>query len=130
MMNKKNTTSTSKDVQALLGDGLKRRWWQSPTLWIGAVAVAGAVGGYWYWQKQQQANAKPVYITEEVKRGNLSLTVLANGTLQPTRTVNVGSELSGTVRSVLVDVNDTVKKGQVLVELDADKLQARLRGSH
>ncbi|MBF6630606.1 MAG: efflux RND transporter periplasmic adaptor subunit [Comamonas sp.] len=128
-MNKKNTTSTSKDVQALLGDGLKRRWWQSPTLWIGAVAVAGAVGGYWYWQKQQQANAKPVYITEEVKRGNLSLTVLANGTLQPTRTVNVGSELSGTVRSVLVDVNDTVKKGQVLVELDADKLQAQMSRS-
>lgn len=128
-MNKKNTASTSKDVQELLGDGLKRRWWQSPTLWIGAVAVAGAVGGYLYWQQQQQANAKPVYVTEEVKRGNLSLTVLANGTLQPTRTVNVGSELSGTVRSVLVDVNDTVKKGQILVELDADKLQAQMSRS-
>jgi HlyD family secretion protein len=129
MMNKKNTASTSKDVQELLGDGLKRRWWQSPTVWIGAVAIAGAVGGYLYWQQQQVANAKPVYVTEEVKRGNLSLTVLANGTLQPTRTVNVGSELSGTVRSVLVDVNDTVKKGQILVELDADKLQAQLSRS-
>ena len=128
-MNKKNTASTSKDVQELLGDGLKRRWWQSPTVWIGAVAIAGAVGGYVYWQQQQVANAKPVYVTEEVKRGNLSLTVLANGTLQPTRTVNVGSELSGTVRSVLVDVNDTVKKGQILVELDADKLQAQLSRS-
>lgn len=128
-MNKKNTASTSKDVQELLGDGLKRRWWQSPTLWIGAVAVAGAVGGYLYWQQQQKANAQPVYVTEEVKRGNLSLTVLANGTLQPTRTVNIGSELSGTVRSVLVDVNDQVKKGQVLVELDADKLQAQLNRS-
>lgn len=128
-MNKKNTASTSKDVQELLGDGLKRRWWQSPTLWIGAVAVVGAVGGYLYWQQQQTANAKPVYVTEEVKRGNLSLTVLANGTLQPTRTVNIGSELSGTVRSVLVDVNDQVKKGQVLVELDADKLQAQLNRS-
>ena len=128
-MSKKNAASTSKDVQELLGDGLKRRWWQNPTVWIGAVALAGAVGGYLYWQQQQQANAKPVYVTEEVKRGDLSLTVLANGTLQPTRTVNVGSELSGTVRSVLVDVNDTVKKGQVLVELDADKLQAQLSRS-
>ena len=128
-MNKKNDASTSKDVQELLGDGLKRRWWQNPTIWIGAVAVAGAVGGYLYWQEHQKANAKPVYVTEEVKRGNLSLTVLANGTLQPTRTVNVGSELSGTVRSVLVDVNDSVTKGQVLVELDADKLQAQLSRS-
>ena len=128
-MNKKNTASTSKDVQELLGDGLKRRWWQSPTVWIGAVAVAGAIGGYVWWQNHQAANAKPVYVTQEVKRGDLSITVAANGTLQPTRTVNVGSELSGTVRNVLVDVNDVVKKGQVLVELDTDKLQAQLNRS-
>ncbi|MEG0786414.1 MAG: biotin/lipoyl-binding protein, partial [Comamonas sp.] len=128
-MSKKKSESTSKDVQELLGDGLTRRWWQSPTLWIGVVAVAGAAGAYLYWQQQQKANAKPVYVTEAVKRGDLSLTVLANGTLQPTRTVNVGSELSGTVRNVLVDVNDAVKKGQVLVELDTDKLQAQLNRS-
>ena len=65
-------------------------------------------------------------MTEVVKRGDLALTVSANGTLQPTRTVNIGSELSGTVRSVLVDVNDRVKKGQVLVELDTAKLDAQL----
>ncbi len=128
-MSKKKSASTSKDVQELLGDGLTRRWWQSPTLWIAVVAVAGAAGAYLYWQQQQKANAKPVYVTEAVKRGDLSLTVLANGTLQPTRTVNVGSELSGTVRNVLVDVNDAVKKGQVLVELDTDKLQAQLNRS-
>ncbi|MBQ0132218.1 MAG: efflux RND transporter periplasmic adaptor subunit [Comamonas sp.] len=125
-MSKKNSASTSSDVQELLGDGLARRWWQNPTIWIGAVAVAGAVGGYLFWQNQQAANAKPVYVSETVSRGNLSITVAANGTLQPTRTVNVGSELSGTVRRVLVDVNDEVKKGQVLVELDPDKLNAQL----
>ena len=128
-MSKKNTTSSATEVQDLLGDGLARRWWQNPTIWIGALAVAGAVGGYLYWQNQKAANAKPVYVTEEVTRGNLSLTVSANGTLQPTRTVNVGSELSGTVRSVAVDVNDTVTKGQVLVDLDTDKLQAQLNRS-
>lgn len=128
-MSKKNATSTSKDVQELLGDGLTRRWWQSPTVWIATVAVAGAIGAYMYWTQQQKANAKPVYVTEDIKRGDLSLTVLANGTLQPTRTVNVGSELSGTVRNVRVDVNDEVKKGQVLVELDTDKLQAQLNRS-
>lgn len=128
-MSKKTSASTSQDVQELLGDGLSRRWWQNPTVWIGAVAVVGAIGGYLWWQDHQAANAKPVYVSQEVKRGNLSITVAANGTLQPTRTVNVGSELSGTVRKVLVDVNDAVKKGQVLVELDTDKLQSQLNRS-
>jgi HlyD family secretion protein len=40
--------------------------------------------------------------------------------------VTIGSELSGTVRNVLVDVNDKVKKGQVLVELDTAKLDAQV----
>lgn len=128
-MRKKTSASTAQDVHELLGDGLARKWWQNPTIWIGAVAVACAIGGYFLWQNHQAANAKPVYVSQEVKRGNLSITVAANGTLQPTRTVNVGSELSGTVRNVLVDVNDTVKKGQVLVELDTDKLNAQLNRS-
>lgn len=125
-MTKNISTSSSKEVQDLLGDGLARKWWQSPTIWIGGVAVAVAVGGWIWWQADQKAKAKPVYVTEALKKGDLTLTVLANGTLQPTRTVSVGSELSGTVRQVRVDVNDTVKKGQVLVELDTDKLAAQV----
>lgn len=125
-MKKNPPTSSSQEVQDLLGDGLARTWWQSPTLWIGVVAVAGAVGGLLWWQADQKAKAKPVYVTEALKQGDLLLTVLANGTLQPTRTVSVGSELSGTVRKVWVDVNDSVKKGQVLVELDTDKLNAQV----
>jgi HlyD family secretion protein len=85
--------------------------------------VAVVLGtGLVYWQTQKDTSAQPTYVTEVVKKGNLTLTVLANGTLQPTRAVNVGSELSGTVKRVLVDVNDRVKKGQVLVELDTAKL--------
>ncbi|MBV7420053.1 efflux RND transporter periplasmic adaptor subunit [Comamonas sp. CMM03] len=125
-MKKNKTTSSSQEVQDLLGDGLARKWWQSPTVWISAVAVAVAVGGFAWWQADQKAKAKPVYVTEALKKGTLSLTVSANGTLQPTRTVNVGSELSGTVRKVYVDVNDKVKKGQVMVELDTDKLMAQV----
>ena len=62
-------------------------------------------------------------------RGNLTLTVTANGTLQPTRSVNIGSELSGTVKSVLVDVNDRVKRGQMLVELDTSKFTDQVNRS-
>ena len=76
-MKKNNTTSSSQEVQDLLGDGLARSWWQSPTVWIGAVAVAVAVGGFVWWQADQKAKAKPVYVTEALKRGTLSLTALA-----------------------------------------------------
>ena len=118
--------ASSTDLQALLGDGLARRWWQSITLWLGLLAVAAVAGGWWYWQSSQQAQAAPRYVTQEVQRGQVKLTVAANGTLQPTRSVTIGSELSGTVRRVLVDVNDQVKKGQVLVELDTTKLDSQV----
>ncbi len=69
---------------------------------------------------------RPIYVTQAVARGNLTLTVTANGTLQPTRSINIGSELSGTVLKVNVDVNDQIKKGQVLVELDTAKLNDQI----
>jgi HlyD family secretion protein len=118
--------STPADLQTLIGGGPTRRWWQRSTLWLGVAVLLAAGGGLYYWQSQQRAKAAPVYVTEEVRRGNLTLNVSANGTLQPTRAVTIGSELSGTVRNVLVDVNDKVKKGQVLVELDTAKLDAQV----
>lgn len=121
------TTETSaKDLQALLGDGLQPRWWQSITLWLAVLVLAAAAGGWWYWQSRKSAQTAPRYVTQPVQRGHVRLTVAANGTLQPTRSVNIGSELSGTVRRVLVDVNDRVKKGQVLVELDTTKLDSQV----
>jgi len=95
--------------------------WRRPSLWIAVAVVVALAAGATYWRSRQQASAAPVYVTEPVTRGNLSIAVTANGTLQPTRTVNIGSELSGTVTRVNVDVNDRVRKGQVLVELDTAK---------
>lgn len=69
------------------------------------------------------------YETREVLRGSLSVTVSATGNLEPTTEVEVGSELSGTVRSVEADYNDRVRKGQVLARLDTSKLEAELRES-
>ena len=66
------------------------------------------------------------YQTARVQRGNLTVTVTATGTLQPTNQVDVGSELSGIVKSVDVDFNDRVKVGQVLARLDTTKLEAQV----
>jgi len=63
------------------------------------------------------------YLTEEAVKGNLVVTITASGTLQPTRSVDVGSELSGTLMEVLANDNDRVTKGQVLARLDTSKLQ-------
>ncbi len=125
------TASTSakaapSDLSALLGADRPRRWWQRTTVWLGAAALVVVGGGLYAWQSRQSASTAPTYVTEELRRGNLTLTVSANGTLQPTRSVTIGSELSGTVRKVLVDVNDKVKKGQLLVELDTAKLESQV----
>jgi len=66
------------------------------------------------------------YKTQEATQGNLTVIVTATGTLQPTNKVDVGSELSGIVKTVEVDYNDHVKVGQVLVRLDTTRLEAQV----
>lgn len=80
----------------------------------------------WVWELSDQPK-KTQYITEPLARGDITLSVSANGTLQPLRQVNVGSELSGTVQAVRVDVNDRVQRGQVLIELDPSKLNDQVQ---
>ncbi|OCC25042.1 efflux transporter periplasmic adaptor subunit [Croceicoccus estronivorus] len=66
------------------------------------------------------------YITQEVRRGNLAITVSATGNLAPTNQVEVGSELSGTIDQVLVDVNDRVARGQPLAVINTDILDDQI----
>ncbi len=66
------------------------------------------------------------YRTAEAQRGNLTITVTATGTLEPTNQVEVGSELSGIIKTVEVDYNDRVKVGQVLAKLDTERLEPRV----
>jgi HlyD family secretion protein len=114
------------ELAQLLDEPAPRAWYRRPLLWLGVLLLVSVIAGVWYWQQQKSAHAAPAYLTQPVARGNLSLTVTANGTLQPVRTTNIGSELSGTVLKVNVDVNDRVKKGQVLVELDTAKLRDQI----
>ena len=67
-----------------------------------------------------------LYSTVEATRGKLTVTVTATGTIQPVNQVDVGSEISGTIKTVLVDYNDRVEQGQVLAILNTDQLQAKV----
>lgn len=110
-------------LDELLGDGARQRPpWRRPGIWIALFLVLTAGIAFWWWQGQRQAAAAPRYVTQPATRGPLTVTVTANGTLQPTQLVAIGSELSGTVAKVLVDVNDRVKRGQLLAELDTARL--------
>jgi HlyD family secretion protein len=66
------------------------------------------------------------YKTQPARIGTITVTVSATGNLQPTNQVIVGSELSGTIKTVEVDYNDQVKVGQVLARLDTSKLSAQV----
>ncbi|NWG03932.1 MAG: biotin/lipoyl-binding protein, partial [Syntrophaceae bacterium] len=77
------------------------------------------------WKRMENSNSVQ-YKIQEVVHGNLTVIVTATGTLQPTNKVDVGSELSGIIKSVEVDYNDRVKVGQVLAKLDTSKLEAQI----
>lgn len=67
------------------------------------------------------------YATVDAVRGDLTVTVSATGNLKPVNQVDVGSEQSGLITQVLVDVNDRVTRGQVLAMLDTSRLQDTVR---
>ena len=97
-----------------------RRWWVIALLLI----VLVLTGVKWLSRNETQAQA---YQTVLPQRGDITVTVTATGTLQPVNQVDVGSEVSGTIRDVLVDFNDRVKKGDALAVMDTDQLIAQVK---
>lgn len=72
-------------------------------------------------------SSTPRFSTAKVEHGNLVTTVSATGKLAPTNQVTVGSQLSGQVVKVLVDVNDRVTAGQPLAEIDPEQIDDQIR---
>ncbi|MET4897570.1 efflux RND transporter periplasmic adaptor subunit [Sphingomonadaceae bacterium jetA1] len=70
---------------------------------------------------------KAAYATVPVTRGNLTVSVSATGKLAPTSQVTVGSQLSGLVTKVVVDVNDRVTAGQPLALIDPEQIDDQIR---
>ena len=123
---KKPTMPTNNELPDFLKPGLsgssstfsgkaKRRWLLGGGASVAVLLIVLFSGG--------NGDAAGKFQTEDAATGNLLVTISASGTLQPTRSVDVGSELSGTLEAVLVNENDLVAKGQVVARLDPSKLQ-------
>jgi HlyD family secretion protein len=70
--------------------------------------------------------AVPVVSSDAITRGPIVRTVSATGTVQPVTTVEVGTQVSGTIQSLAADFNSIVKKGQILARLDPSLFQSAI----
>ncbi|MDQ6433576.1 efflux RND transporter periplasmic adaptor subunit [Mesorhizobium sp. LHD-90] len=116
--------SSSIDVLDLGGRG-GFRWGRLARRALVALAVLAALSGVAYWWTGP-SRAPVSFTTVPATRDDLVVEVSATGTLQPLIQVDISSELSGVVRSVAVNENDTVKKGDVLADLDTVRIAANV----
>lgn len=94
-------------------------------IWIALFAVCGFVLYRTQpWKKAEDPAAK--FETAKVDRGPIVAKVTASGTLSALVTVQVGSQVSGRIKDILVDYNSAVKKGQIVARLDPQLLTATL----
>lgn len=98
-----------------------RRWWIALLL---VLIVVGVIG--WVVSSSKVAPEQH-YKTQAIEKGEVTQSVSANGTLNPVILVNVGTQVSGTVKKLNVDFNDHVEKGQILLELDDVLLASQVR---
>src|SRR5262245_12662850 len=89
---------------------------------IGVILVGG-IGGYFLWKRGATSEE---YITAKIERGSIRNTVSATGTLQAVTTVQVGSQVSGTISDLFADFNTVVHKGQLVAQLDPRIYDAQL----
>ena len=114
--NKKNTTTPKRPwYKRLLSWLWRKRWWIM-------ILIVATLGGMFIFGDQEKQRAE--YSMVNISRGDLRQVVTATGEIQPVNTVNVGSQVSGTIDNLYVDFNSTVEKGDVLLTIEPSVLQA------
>lgn len=86
-----------------------------------------AAAAYMAYRQINKVAPEQQYRMQAIARGDVKQTVAANGTINPVTLVNVGTQVSGTVKKLYVDFNSNVEKGQILLELDNALLAAQLK---
>ena len=103
----------------------RKPWYRSRYFWLALVAAlsAGGFGAYRFFTVKAD---RPNHILGTVERGNLVVQVGATGTLAAVTTVQVGTQVSGTIAELHADFNSEVKQGQLLAKLDQALLRAQV----
>ena len=100
----------------------RRRTW---IFLIGIIFLLGAAGFFLRGKFGAQGSGQR-YRTARVERGEIKSVVTATGTINPVTTVLVGSQVSGTIKSLYADFNSQVKEGQVIAQIDPALLEAQV----
>ena len=120
------TTETRDVLRAAGPPRAKGRGWR----WLAFALVGTALTvGAWIGVERARAPKPPSFVTLPLAKGELTQTVTAVGTLAPVDSVDLGTVVTGRLIRVLVDVNDHVKVGQVMAEIDPEQLEAQVRQS-
>jgi HlyD family secretion protein len=117
--------NSNKTIEETLNIGKNKKHSYKKYIWIFALIllIAGAV----FWYVTKEAKDKELnYQTTTLEKKTITTTVSATGNMEPTNTVDVGIEVSGTISEVLVDYNEQVKKGQLMARLDTVKLSSKV----
>lgn len=94
-------------------------------LWIILFLIIAGIGVFFFLESRK-GNSITVETTA-VKRGDLVRAVSSTGTLEAVNTVNVGAQVSGTIKKIYVDYNSVVKRGDLLAEIDPSLLSAKVK---
>ena len=115
----KNTSVRPSFVRRVLSWIWRKKWW----ILLVAIIVLGANMIF----SGAKKSDKNEYSSIEIMRGDMRQIVSATGEIQPVNTVNVGSQVSGTINNIYVDYNSKVKKGDILLTIDPSVLEAQVR---
>ena len=97
--------------------------------WIISILLlaAAAAGGWWWWSQYSAKDKTTAYETAEVARGPITATVSATGTLNPTTTVLVGSQVSGIIQALRADYNTMVTSNQVVAIIEQQPFKIKVQ---
>lgn len=94
----------------------RNKWWLITVFIICALLC--------WWLCPFTSNKKKDYITVDITHGDITQVVTASGEIQPVNTINVGSQVSGTIEDIFVDYNSHVNKGDILLKIEPSVLQS------
>lgn len=103
---------------------LLRGFFTTPGIWRIVIAGGVILVLILFFALRGRSNG-PEYRTEPVTRGDITATVTATGSVNAVTTVLVGTQVSGTIRSLYVDFNSPVKKGQIIAQIDPSSFEAQ-----